>query len=175
MTTEELKELKGNISSGPWELYRTFQTHNHPTKPWETHIMSPDGSIGEVRAVSAEQSVINAKLIISAPSLLDECLEMRAELKAANEIKSAEKEILLQEVAKNAALQAERDQLRGALAAAKIAIHTFTNTPASADSEKRMVFRLAPNAYLQIRQLEEFVDQTLRDRASLSESQAKKI
>jgi hypothetical protein len=55
----------------------------------------------------------------------------------------------------------ESMDLRGALAAAKIALHMFTNTPAEADSQRRMVFRLDPNDYLQIRQLEEAVDQAL--------------
>jgi hypothetical protein len=55
----------------------------------------------------------------------------------------------------------ESMDLRGALAAAKIALHMFTNTPAEADSQRRMVFRLDPNDYLQIRQIEEAVDQAL--------------
>jgi hypothetical protein len=75
---------------------------------------------------------------------------------------------------RESAWQAEREQLRGALAAAKIALYTFTNTPATSDSEKRMVFRLDPNDFLQIRQLEEFVDKTLASGPQLIPEKEKK-
>jgi hypothetical protein len=51
--------------------------------------------------------------------------------------------------------------LRGTLAAAKIALGLFTNTPATADSERRMVFRIDPADFLQIRQIEKMIDDVL--------------
>ncbi len=57
------------------------------------------------------------------------------------------------QASRNAALE----PLAGVLAAASVGLHMFTNSPASTDSERRMIFRIDPQAFLQIREIEKMV------------------
>lgn len=67
---------------------------------------------------------------------------------------------------RESAWQKERESLRGVLAAAAIAINSFTNTPAAADGDRKMVFRLDPGDFLQIREIEKFVRKTIAESAA---------
>ena len=57
--------------------------------------------------------------------------------------------------------QGQPMDLHGALAAAKIALHMFTNTGAEIDSQRRMVFRMDPGDFIQIRTIENAIGDTL--------------
>ena len=57
----------------------------------------------------------------------------------------------------------DRLLLRGALAGAKIALNIFTNTEATSDSERNMVFRIDPNDFLRARHIENYIDTVLAE------------
>lgn len=62
-----------------------------------------------------------------------------------------------EEAKRNARLIASAPDMLGALAAAKVALHMFTSVPATSDNERRMIFKLDPQDFLQIRQIEEMI------------------
>jgi hypothetical protein len=56
----------------------------------------------------------------------------------------------------------EEMSLLGALAAAKVALYLFTNSPATSDRDRNMLFRIDPQDFLQIREIEKMIDDTLK-------------
>lgn len=55
----------------------------------------------------------------------------------------------------------DETEILGALAAAIIGLHTFTNSPATTDSNRLMVFRIDPRDFIEARRCEEFARKTL--------------
>lgn len=59
----------------------------------------------------------------------------------------------------------QAEMSRGALAAASIALHMFTNGGCAGYEDQIMLFKIHARDFIQIRQLEDFVNQVLKESA----------
>lgn len=73
-----MSESKTEPTSGDWTLYverdvAAFQTHDHPSRFWVSYInaLPNSGLVARAAGASPEEATANARLIASAPNLLE--------------------------------------------------------------------------------------------------------